>query len=58
MQQRYCAATRDHRQRNENGHRTVLPVSLLRVLEKNLRSFEKNRQLFLNQLKKADRQCD
>ena len=40
----------------ESGHPTVLPVSLLRVLEENLRSFEKHRQLVLDQLKKADRQ--
>jgi hypothetical protein len=40
----------------ESGHPTVLPVSLLRVLEENLRSFEKHRQLVLDQLKKTDRQ--
>jgi hypothetical protein len=40
----------------ENGHPTVLPVALLRVLEENLRSFEKYRQLILDQLKKTDRQ--
>ena len=40
----------------ENGHPTVLPVSLLRVLEENLRSFERHRQLILDQLKNADRQ--
>jgi hypothetical protein len=28
----------------ENGHPTILPVSLLRVLEENLRSFEKHRR--------------
>jgi len=37
----------------ESGHPTVLPVSLLRVLEENLRSFEKHRQLILDQLKKS-----
>jgi hypothetical protein len=31
----------------ENGHPTVLPVALLRVLEENLRSFEKYRQLVI-----------
>jgi hypothetical protein len=30
--------------------------ALLRVLEENLRSFEKYRQLILDQLKKTDRQ--
>jgi len=40
----------------ENGHPTVLPVSLLRVLEENLRSFEKHRQLILDQIKKAQAQ--
>jgi hypothetical protein len=39
----------------ENSHPTVLPVSLLRVFEENLRSFEKHRQLVLDQQKKADR---
>ena len=39
----------------ENGYPTVLPVSLLRALEENLRSFEKHRQLILDQIKKADR---
>ena len=39
----------------ENGHPTVVPVSLLRVLEENLRSFEKHRQLILDQQKNADR---
>ena len=39
----------------ENGHPTVLPVALLRVLEENLRSFEKYRQLVLDQQKNADR---
>src|SRR5262249_43693066 len=33
----------------ENGHPTVLPVALLRVLEENLRSFEKYRLLILDQ---------
>ena len=37
----------------ENGHPTVLPVSLLRVLEENLRSFEKHRHLILEQQKRA-----
>jgi hypothetical protein len=36
----------------ENGHPTVLAVSLLRVLQENLRSFEKHRQLVLDQQKK------
>ena len=40
----------------ENGHPTVLPVALLRVLEENLRSFEKYRQLVLDQIKKAQAQ--
>jgi hypothetical protein len=40
----------------ENGHPTVIPVSLRRALEENLRSFEKHRQLILDQLKTADRQ--
>jgi len=40
----------------ESGHPTVLPVSLLRVLEENLRSFEKHRQLILDQIKKAQAQ--
>src|SRR5262249_24760389 len=40
----------------ENGHPTVLPVSLLRVLEENLRSFEKYRLLILDQIKKAQAQ--
>jgi len=39
----------------ENGHPTVLPVALLRVLEENLRSFEKYRLLILDQQKNADR---
>jgi hypothetical protein len=39
----------------ENGHPTVLPVALLRVLEENLRAFEKYRQLVLDQQKNADR---
>src|SRR5262249_10791958 len=38
----------------ENGHPTDIPVSMLRALEENLRSFEKHRQLILDQLKKAD----
>jgi hypothetical protein len=37
----------------ENGHPTVVPVSLLRALEENLRSFEKHRQLILDHIKKA-----
>jgi hypothetical protein len=40
----------------ENGHPTVLPVALLRVLEENLRSFEKYRQLVLDQTKKGQAQ--
>ena len=40
----------------ESGDPTVLPVSLLRVLEENLRSFEKHRQLILDQIKKAQAQ--
>jgi hypothetical protein len=40
----------------ENGHPTVLPVALLRVLEENLRSFEKYRLLILDQIKKAQAQ--
>jgi hypothetical protein len=39
----------------ENGHPTVIPVSLLRVFEETLRSFEKHRQLVLDQQKNADR---
>ena len=39
----------------ENGHPTVLPVALLRVLEENLRSFERYRLLILDQQKNADR---
>ena len=39
----------------ENGHPTVVPVSLLRALEENLRSFEKHRQLVPDQKKNADR---
>jgi len=39
----------------ENGHPAVLPVALLRVLEVNLRSFEKYRHLILDQQKNADR---
>ena len=37
----------------ENGHPTAIPVSLLRALEENLRSFEKHRQLILDEIKKA-----
>ena len=37
----------------ENGYPTVLPESLLRALEENLRSFEKHRQLILDHIKKA-----
>jgi len=38
----------------ENGHPTGIPVSMLRALEENLRSFEKHRHLILlNQLKTA-----
>lgn len=40
----------------EDGHPTVLPLSLLRVLEENLRSFEKHRQLILDQIKKLQAQ--
>jgi len=36
----------------ENAHPTVIPVSLLRALEENLRSFEKHRQLIFDQQKK------
>ena len=36
----------------ENGHATVVPVALLRVLEENLRSFEKHRQLILDHIKR------
>ena len=39
----------------ENGHPTVIPVSLLRALEENLRSFEKHRQLIFDQQENADR---
>ena len=39
----------------ENGHPTVIPVSLLRALEENLRSFEKHLQLIFDQQKNADR---
>jgi len=35
----------------ENGH-PAIPVSLLRVLEENLRSFEKHRQVILDEIKK------
>jgi hypothetical protein len=37
----------------ENGHHTNIPVSMLRALEENLRSFEKHRHLILDQLKNA-----
>jgi hypothetical protein len=37
----------------ENGHPTAIPVSLLRTPEENLRSFEKHRQLILDEIKKA-----
>ena len=37
----------------ENGYPTVLPLSLLRALEENLRSFEKRRQLILDQIRKV-----
>jgi hypothetical protein len=37
----------------ENGNPTAIPVSMLRALEENLRSFEKHRQLILDQIKKA-----
>ena len=37
----------------ETGHRTDIPVSMLRALEENLRSFEKHRLLILDQLKTA-----
>ena len=40
----------------ENGHPTVLPVALLRVLEETLRFFEKYHQLILDQIKKAQAQ--
>jgi hypothetical protein len=40
----------------ENGHSTDIPVSMLRALEENLRSFERHRYLILDQLKNADRQ--
>jgi len=39
----------------ENGHSPDIPVSLLRALEENLRSFEKHRQLIFDQQKNADR---
>ena len=39
----------------ENGHPTVIHVSLLRALEENLRSFEKHRQLIFDQQKNPDR---
>jgi len=37
----------------EKGHPTDIPVSMLRALEENLRSFEKHRLLILDQLKTA-----
>jgi hypothetical protein len=37
----------------ENGHPTDIPVSMLRALEENLRSFEKHRHLILDQLRTA-----
>jgi hypothetical protein len=37
----------------ENGLPTVLHVALLRVLEENLRSYEKYRHLILDEIKKA-----
>jgi hypothetical protein len=40
----------------ENGLPTVLPVSLLRALEENVRSFEKHHQLILDQIKKVQAQ--
>ena len=40
----------------KKGHPTDIPVSMLRALEQNLRSFEKHRHLVLDQLKKAGRQ--
>src|SRR5215471_9244890 len=40
----------------ENGHSTDIPVSMLRALEENLRSFERHRHLILDQLKNSDRQ--
>jgi hypothetical protein len=40
----------------ENGHPTVLPVALLRVLEENLRSYEKYRHLILDEIRKAQAQ--
>jgi hypothetical protein len=40
----------------ENGHATVLPVALLRVLEENLRSYEKYRHLILDEIRKAQAQ--
>jgi N-acyl-D-aspartate/D-glutamate deacylase len=40
----------------EDGHSTDIPVSMLRALEENLRSFERHRQVILDQLKNADRQ--
>ena len=40
----------------ENGHFTDIPVSMLRALEENLRSFERHRYLILDQPKNADQQ--
>ena len=38
------------------GHSTDIPVSMLRALEENMRSFERHRHLILDQLKNSDRQ--
>ena len=40
----------------ENGHSTDIPVSMLRALEENLRSFERHRYLILDHIKKAQAQ--
>ena len=40
----------------ENGHPTILPAALLRVLQENLRSYEKYRHLILDEIKKAQAQ--
>jgi len=40
----------------KNGHPTDIPVSMVRALEENERSFEKHRQLILDQIKKAQAQ--
>jgi hypothetical protein len=37
----------------ENGHPPDIPVSMLRTLEENLRSFQKHRRLILDQPKNA-----